>query len=591
AIGGDNGFHSRACLLDPTVSQGDGNTNILEMKYFEELILDGNWIELDSYLSGFTKFDENKHSRKIFFEIRKQQYLEALDNKDHHKALDILVTYLEVFSQFDEDTFREMAYLLTLNDFREHDKLSNYGDAMSARIAMKDEVQKIIEANPSFHGKLQFPCIEDSRLQHLINHSLNWQHTLCEYPSLNPKVKTLFEDHICQEPSESTTLMNSNTSASASALPSSQNSSPPASTHSVASHGPSGSNFPQFPAAAVHKGPNDIPNMSGICSTAVMDKSHKISDKLDDLPCTVGHILDVGSHPTSMDFHPIKHTSLLVGTNNGDIELWDVVHGTKLSSRNFKVWDTEFCSMAFQIDAHIGSGNDLAIYKPEWELLVITCGDDKLVKVWDVAMGNNLFTFEAQVPVYSHLEPQSPYAFLVQFILSTAIDGEIKLWLHENRGPLVEFYAPSQCCMTMVFSMDGRWGRRLFSCGTAKSGKSIIVEWHETEGGVRSSYEGLGENSSGIMHFDTAKNLLAAGDEFLIKFWDMDTVELLTTIDADGGLPENPNLCLNKEGTLLAVSANNNKVKILADKQGIQMLQKLEYDMGRVIVPVDLSES
>lgn len=40
------------------------------------------------------------------------------------------------------------------------------------------------------------------------------------------------------------------------------------------------------------------------------------------------------------------------------------------------------------------------------------------------------------------------------------------------------------------------------------------------------------------MQFDTTKNrFLAAGDEFTIKFWDMDNVQILTSIDADGGLP------------------------------------------------------
>lgn len=40
------------------------------------------------------------------------------------------------------------------------------------------------------------------------------------------------------------------------------------------------------------------------------------------------------------------------------------------------------------------------------------------------------------------------------------------------------------------------------------------------------------------MRFDTAKDrYLAAGDDHVIKIWDMDKVELLTTIDADGGLP------------------------------------------------------
>lgn len=40
------------------------------------------------------------------------------------------------------------------------------------------------------------------------------------------------------------------------------------------------------------------------------------------------------------------------------------------------------------------------------------------------------------------------------------------------------------------------------------------------------------------MQFDTTKNrFLAAGDEFQIKFWDMDNTNILTITDGDGGLP------------------------------------------------------
>lgn len=49
------------------------------MKYFEEKALAGEWDEVEKYLSGFTKVDDNRYSMKIFFEIRKQKYLEALD--------------------------------------------------------------------------------------------------------------------------------------------------------------------------------------------------------------------------------------------------------------------------------------------------------------------------------------------------------------------------------------------------------------------------------------------------------------------------------------------------------------------------------
>lgn len=49
------------------------------MKYFEDKVQAGEWEEVEKYLSGYTKVDDNRYSMKIFFEIRKQKYLEALD--------------------------------------------------------------------------------------------------------------------------------------------------------------------------------------------------------------------------------------------------------------------------------------------------------------------------------------------------------------------------------------------------------------------------------------------------------------------------------------------------------------------------------
>lgn len=79
---------------------------------------------------------------------------------------------------------------------------------------------------------------------------------------------------------------------------------------------------------------------------------------------------------------------------------------------------------------------------------------------------------------------------------------------------------------------------RLFSCGTNKNGESYIVEWNESEGLIIRNYHGLSKHSSAMVQFDTSINrFLAAGDEHLIKIWDMDYAEILAVIDADGGLP------------------------------------------------------
>lgn len=52
----------------------------------------------------------------------------------------------------------------------------------------------------------------------------------------------------------------------------------------------------------------------------------------------------------SISFLCIFHlVSVLVGTNVGDIGLWDVGTKDKLVVKNFKVWELGKCSMALQV--------------------------------------------------------------------------------------------------------------------------------------------------------------------------------------------------------------------------------------------------
>ncbi|RXH68975.1 hypothetical protein DVH24_031308 [Malus domestica] len=133
-------------------------------KYFEDEVHNGNWDEVEKYLSGFTKMEDNSYSMKIFFKIKKQKYLEALDKHDWSQALDILVKDLKFFATFDELS-GEIAQLSTL----ENEQPSKYGDSKSARAIMSVELKKLIEANPLFSDKFQFPNLKRSRLRTLIN--------------------------------------------------------------------------------------------------------------------------------------------------------------------------------------------------------------------------------------------------------------------------------------------------------------------------------------------------------------------------------------------------------------------------------------
>ncbi|KAI5425845.1 hypothetical protein KIW84_031608 [Lathyrus oleraceus] len=134
------------------------------MKYFEEKVQAGEWDEVEKYLSGFTKVDDNRYSMKIFFEIRKQKYLEALDRQDKAKVVEILVGDLKVFATFNEELYKEITQLLTLTNFRENEQLSKY-------------VVKIADINQSKFEPAA-PALQKN-------------------PRPNPDIKTLFIDHSC----------------------------------------------------------------------------------------------------------------------------------------------------------------------------------------------------------------------------------------------------------------------------------------------------------------------------------------------------------------------------------------------------------
>ncbi|KAK9292226.1 hypothetical protein L1049_020189 [Liquidambar formosana] len=618
------------------------------MKYFEEKVHAGDWEEVEKYLSGFTKVDDNRYSMKIFFEIRKQKYLEALDRHDKAKAVEILVNDLKVFSTFNEELYKEITQLLTLTNFRENEQLSKYGDTKTARSIMLIELKKLIEANPLFRDKLVFPTLKSSRLRTLINQSLNWQHQLCKNPRPNPDIKTLFTDHTCAPPNGPLQPTPVTLPVTAVAKPAAYTSlgaawcwMANAAASSVQAAVVTASSIPVPPnQVSILKHPRTPPTTPGMVDYQNPDHEQlmkrlrptqsieeitysaprqQASWSLEDLPRTVAFSLHQGSTVTSMDFHPSHHTLLLVGCGNGEITLWEIRLREKLVSKPFKIWDMATCSLAFQaaigkdtsisvsrvtwspdgnfmgaaftkhlihlyaypgsndmrhhleIDAHVGGVNDLAFASPNKQLCVVTCGDDKLIKVWDLT-GRRLFNFEGhEAPVYSICPHHKEN---IQFIFSTAVDGKIKAWLYDNVGSRVDYDSPGRHCTTMLYSADGS---RLFSCGTSKDGESFLVEWNESEGAIKRTYSGFRKKFAGIMQFDTTQNhFLAAGEDSQIKFWDMDNISILTSTDAEGGLPSLPRLRFNKEGNLLAVSTEDNGFKILATSVGLRSLRTIE---------------
>nr|GEU38796.1 protein TOPLESS-like [Tanacetum cinerariifolium] len=133
------------------------------MRYFEEVVTNGEWEEVVKYLQGFTKVKDNRYSMKIFFEIQKQKFLEALDRNDRPKAYEMLRKDLRVFLGINQELYKEITLLLGLENFRENEQLSKYADAKTARSIMLGELKKLFEANHVFHDMLMYPSFKSQR--------------------------------------------------------------------------------------------------------------------------------------------------------------------------------------------------------------------------------------------------------------------------------------------------------------------------------------------------------------------------------------------------------------------------------------------
>ncbi|XP_042448898.1 protein TOPLESS-RELATED PROTEIN 2-like [Zingiber officinale] len=632
------------------------------MEHFEDLVQAGQWDEVERYLSGFTKVDDNQYSMKIFLEVRKQKYLEALESNDRTKAAEIFVKDLKVFYTYSEEIFKEVTMLLDPEKYSKNKQLSKCRHTKLARNIMFMELKKLIEANPLLNDKLNFPSFSSNRLEALVNQSLNWQHYLCKDPQPDPDIETLFTDHSCASsangarpppasnepffapPSNSAAFRPSAThspfqpvvSQPASAMAGwMANANPPLTQDAPVVHLPhfgQPSSFTSFLSNPRLHIPDAVHLMKRIhigqpdeVSLSDATHQHTIFPK-DGIPQIVIWTFNQGSDAMSLDFHPIHTRILLVGTNVGDITIWEVGSRERIAHKTFRVRDIDSCSLAFktvlakdasvtvkrcmwcpdgsilgvafskhlvqtytfdlnrelhqmlEIDAHVGSVNDIAFSRPNNSLSIVTCGDDKTIKVWDTKTGQKQYIFEGhQAPVYS-VCPH--YKESIQFIFSTAIDGKIKVWIYDCLESKIDFDPPGHWCTRMQYSTDGT---RLFSCGTSKDGETLLMEWNEGEGSIKRIYSGLRKNPSEVVQFDTTKNhFLVAGDDFAIKFWDLDNANILHSIVADGGLPlqASPKVKFNREGTLLAVTTNNCRIKILANADGQRIVMMNEGSRG-----------
>lgn len=228
----------------------------------------------------------------------------------------------------------------------------------------------------------------------------------------------------------------------------------------------------------------------------------------------------------------------------------------------------------FEVTAQKGSVNDIAFCYPNF---LVTCGQDREIRIYNAAKGirlNRLYGHKTSVhSVCPRFEENK------LFLISMSNDGKIMAW-YDAMNSIVEYEARVQYSSTstsMAYSDDGT---RLFASGTKENSKPYIIELDKSNGVVKRTYDGIGYPESGKLKFEIIRNhLIAASVDNVIKIWDFNNVNLLRTIDVEGGLSANPCLRSDKEGMLLAVTTSNNGIKILGNNRGAILLRRMSLDL------------
>ncbi|CAO2205865.1 unnamed protein product [Urochloa humidicola] len=161
-----------------------------DAKHLEDLVQCGAWDDAERYLVGFTNWNQNIYSAKIFYAIRCQKYLES---RYRHRACEegqVVADDLEALAPFNEFWAKESAA------FEEQLRVGELIDTASARNAVSVEIKKLIQANPLFQNKLDFPLIEAFRLKTMMRQSLEQKHSLGNKSELVCDW-TLFSDTSC----------------------------------------------------------------------------------------------------------------------------------------------------------------------------------------------------------------------------------------------------------------------------------------------------------------------------------------------------------------------------------------------------------
>lgn len=167
-----------------------------EIDFLYDLIIEGRFEDAEKFISPLRSRSEFNHTR-VLFEIRKEKFLEALENSETPNLQDLVAELKEIESLSNKEEFNTLCYCLSLNKITDHPEYSDW-DMWRGRF-------KCFEQCMSFFG-LIFPITPYVRSSITLEELLNNAENKAQSPG--PKESSRYSPSQQLKPSESSFVIN-----------------------------------------------------------------------------------------------------------------------------------------------------------------------------------------------------------------------------------------------------------------------------------------------------------------------------------------------------------------------------------------------
>jgi murein L,D-transpeptidase YafK len=194
------------------------------------------------------------------------------------------------------------------------------------------------------------------------------------------------------------------------------------------------------------------------------------------------------------------------GGQDNLVRLWDVATGLLL--RTFDSQANSISAVAFSPDGR----------------QILTGGDDKLLRLWDVATGQNAKIMEGHTAeILAAAFPPSG-----RLLLSGGKDKTVKLWDAGTGALLKTFEGHSDEVLSVAASSDGRF--------VLSGSKDKTVKLWDAEAGLLvKTFEGHGDEVTAVALSADGKQALSGSKDRTVKLWDAGSGRLLKTFEGHSG--------------------------------------------------------